>query len=176
MLQNKVKLLDSDLRPIVDLYPDQVEQLEKDGLVVRIPSISEVILRLKSTRDDFWTLDVLPEQFIESLKKVDFKADNDRRIARPLSLDDLSDLFKSIEELGEVVSAVVLHPRVWIDFKRFSRNDIDIARIPRIFEAGILAKVWGVPVVVRKDLQLSTYLFVGVVGQATAKIWMVSEV
>jgi len=152
----KIKLLAPNLTELIDLYPAQARQLQKNELVEKIPSNSELILRLKTNSEQFvWPLDILAPDFLDLIKVRISISDNDivmKQKLKTLTPDNLSDVFAKIEEKDERVIACVFTPKIYSDIRRFGRDVLDLIMSPSLIKYGFMAILWSSVMVCRLDL------------------------
>jgi len=154
-LERKIKLLAPDLRELIDLHPAQARKLQKNALVEKIPSNSELILRLKSRVEQFiWPLDILPSELYDLIKRRLNSSNNDIRDTRirPITLDNLADIFTKLEEKDERVLACVFTPKLYSDIRKFGREAIDLIQTSSITKYGFLSTLWSAAMMCRLDL------------------------
>ncbi len=152
----KVKLLDSDLTELCNLHPAQARQLQKNNLVEKIPSNSELILRLRSKGEKLtWPLLITAEDLVTKIKErvnTDSSLDIELKLPSPITPDVLADLFGIIEQNGECVIACLFCPKVYADIRKFDRDVITLIENPFLHNKGFLSEMWGAVFVVHKDL------------------------
>lgn len=165
--EKKIKLLAPDLTELIDLHPAQARKLQKNNLIEKIPSNSELILRLKSKAEQFtWPADLLPQDLLDLIKIRISTSTNDILVSllEPLTPASISDAFVKIEEKDEQVLACIFTPKVYSSIRKFGRDALDLIQTPSITKYGFLSTLWSAVMACRADLfpkdHLNNYFYV----------------
>jgi hypothetical protein len=177
-VEKVIKLLAPDLTELLDLHPAQARQLQKSHLVEKIPSNSELILRIKSKYEkNSWPLNRTPEQLFELIKeKIKGKISKEKQyILAPITGDVIANCFTELEALDEPVLACVMDIKTYGDLRKFGRDILDLFETEYFRALGIYSSIWGAVNVSRKDLSFLDTPFFAVVGKEHVRVWSVKR-
>jgi hypothetical protein len=85
----------------------------------------------------------------------------DKECTAPITSPVLAEAFKTLDDRGFQVAAVVFNPRDYADVRMFCRDVLDIeVRVPLLRE-GLMALLWGASILTSQEQEVGEVMFLG---------------